>query len=175
MDQIALIKRLLENTGLHVYGVSDGNIVIEDPACITRGFEQFFNDAWIALVAITGFMIMIWGIAKIRGAKFSEMNYFKSLVMIFMVLSVMFPILNVIYGGDLFGIGCRKISVSLDEVKTLLSARTKGNVDALQYEDIDIYDSGPIYSTSEEPTPPDIEYLIEAADQPDEEESLQEH
>lgn len=175
MDQIAIIKRLLENTGLHVYGVSDGNIIIEDPACITRGFEQFFNDAWIALTAITGFMIMIWGIVKIRGAKFSEMNYFKSLVMIFMVLSVMFPILNLIYGGDLFGMGCKKIPVSLDEVKTLLAARADGNVDVTQYEDIDIYDSGPVYDASVEPTEPDIEYLIEAADQSDEEESLQEH
>lgn len=175
MDQVATIKRLLENTGLHVYGVTDGNIVIEDPSCVVRGFEQFFNDAWIALTVITGFMIVVWGIAKIRGAKISEMNNMKSLLMIFLVLSAMVPILNLMYGGNLFGIGCKQIKVPLDEVQSLLSSRVGGNVDASQYEDIDIYDSGPVYDASAGPNAPDIDYLIEAADQPDEEESLQEH
>ncbi len=182
MNQVDTIKRLLEHSGLHVYGITDGSIVIEDPTCIIRGFQEFFKDAWIALSLITGLMIVMWGIGKIRGAKFSELGYFKNLMMIFIVLSMMFPILNVIYGGDLFGMGCQKMKVSLDEVQSLLSSRAKTNADSMQFEDIDIYDSGPIYSSgTSTPTPPDIDYWIDAADAPDDtdasepQQSLQQH
>lgn len=169
MNQAETIKRLLENTGLHVDGIVDGFIVMEDPACILRGFQNFLGDAWIVLTVITGFMIMIWGIAKIRGAKFSEFNYFKTLTMIFLVLSLMWPILNIIYGGNLLGKGCKKIKVPLDEVQTLLATRVGGNSDSWQYEDIDIYDSGPIYDGGRtDPIPPDIDYLLDDADRTDE-------
>ena len=170
MNQTTIIKTLLENAGLRVEGITDGFIIMEDPACVLRGFQTFLDDAWIVLTVITGFMIMIWGIAKIRGAKFSEINYFKTLTMIFIVLSLMWPILNLIYGGNLLGIGCKKIKVPLDEVQNILTTRFGGNADALQYEDIDIYDSGPIYNgNSSEPTMPDIDYLLDDADRPDEE------
>lgn len=171
MNKVQAIKRLLEQSGLHVRDISDGFITMEDPGCITRGFQNFLNDAWVALIVITGFMIMMWGIAKIRGAKLSEWGHFKTMIMIFGVLSVLGPILNVIYGGNLMGMGCEDVKVSLAEVQTLLSEKMKSNPDALQYEDIDIYDSGPVYrDVITEPTPPDISFLEQ--DSPDEE-SLQ--
>ncbi len=162
MNKTEAIKRLLEQSGLHVRGISDGFIIMEDPGCITRGFQNFLSDAWVALIVITGFMIMVWGIAKIRGAKLSEFGHFKTLIMIFGVLSVLGPILNLIYGGNLMGMGCKDVKVSLSEVQSLLSEKMKSNPDALQYEDIDIYDSGPVYrDVAEEPTPPDVDFLVQ--------------
>ena len=74
------------------------------------------------------------------------------------------------------------MKVSLDEVQSLLSSRAKTNADSMQFEDIDIYDSGPIYSSgTSTPTPPDIDYWIDAADAPDDtdasepQQSLQQH
>ena len=85
-----------------------------------------------------------------------------------LVLSLVKPILNLVYhNGDLMGMACKDIRVNFNEVQTLLSERIGGDADALQYEDIDIYDSGPtLQEEMQEPTPPDVDYLFE--DVPDE-------
>lgn len=161
MNKIQAIKKILEQSGLHVRDISGDFITMEDPGCITRGFQDFLSDAWVVLIVITGFMIMMWGIAKIRGAKLSEFGHFKTLIMIFGVLSVLGPILNLVYGGDIMGMGCKEVKVSLPEVQKLLAEKMKSNPDALQYEDIDIYDSGPVYrDVATEPTPPDVDFLV---------------
>ena len=64
----------------------------------------------------------------------------------FAALSMVGSILGMIYGDDIFGIGCKTINVSVSELNTLLDARHKkmskrtGDL----YEDFQIYDSGAI-------------------------------
>ncbi|MBO4480609.1 MAG: hypothetical protein J5742_03240 [Alphaproteobacteria bacterium] len=167
MNQTSHIIKLLENAGLHVRNITGGYIVMEDPACISRGFQDFFHDAWIVITIITGLLVMMWGISMIRGAKQDIKNNFKVLVLILSILSVTWPILNLIYGGDLLGAGCKDIKVSMTEVKSLVSTRVGGDADAGLYEDIDIYDSGQVYIQDDEmPEEPDIDYLFE--EKPDE-------
>ena len=83
----------------------------------------------------------------ITGAKNDIKNNFKTVVLILGILTVTGPILNVIYGGDLFGAGCGEIRVKTSEVNAIVSARADTNSDINLYEDINIYNPGaiPIY------------------------------
>ncbi len=153
---------ILQNAGIKVHGISNGFIRIEDPACLMRGFENFLKDAWIVLVIITGVMVFMWGISMIRGAKRDIKNNFKVLVLILGIMSATVPILNVMYGGDLLGMGCKEVTVPMEEVNDLLVARQAKGIKDFFYEDIDIYDSGPVSEiTTDEPLAPDVDYLFE--------------
>ena len=142
-DAVNIIEKLLSQAGLHAR--VDGDFVyLEDPACITRGFEDFAANAWIVLGLITAGLIIGWGLSMIRGAKNDIKENIKNLTLIFGILTASGPILNVIYGGNLFGIGCREIKVSIDNINDILATRIQTeNADMSLYEDIDIYDSGP--------------------------------
>lgn len=134
----------MERSGLRVTGIDTNFIYIEDPSCILRGFETFIGYAWDVLLLITVFLIMGWGISMIRGAKNDIINNMKNLILIFGILTVVPLILNLVYGGDLIGRGCKTLKVSVGEINEILAARAQTkSLDASLYEDIDIYDSGP--------------------------------
>ena len=144
MNNLQNIQNILERSGLRVTGIDTNFIYIEDPSCILRGFETFLGYAWDALLLITVFLIMGWGISMIRGAKNDIINNMKNLILIFGILTVVPLILNLVYGGDLIGRGCKTLKVSVGEINEILAARAQTkSLDASLYEDIDIYDSGP--------------------------------
>ncbi len=156
---------MLENVGLHVRGVDANFIYIEDPACILRGFENFLYYAWMVLGLFTAGLIIGWGISMIRGAKNDIKENFKTLVLIFGILTAVWPILNVIYGGDLLGMGCKTTRISVSGVNEILAARVRAHgTDSMLYEDIDIYDSGtgamPKYEMPELEEFPDLSDLM---------------
>ncbi len=144
----AEIVRLLENSGIRVLGADSMSVYIEDPSCILRGFETFIEYAWIIITAITGVLLFGWAVSMIRGAKNDIVTNIRNLFLMFVALSLVGPILGVIYGDDIFGIGCKTINVSVSELNTLLDARHKkmskrtGDL----YEDFQIYDSGVVQS-----------------------------
>ena len=163
MNDIYDVVKMLERSGLHVIGADNDSIFLEDPGCILRGFQSFIENAWIVLAVITGGLVMVWGLAMIRGSKNDIKNNFKTIVLILGILTVAGPILNTIYGGDLWGIGCRQISVKISQVNSLLDTHLKTSGDASLYEDINIYDSGAVYiSESELPEPPDLSIIMDA-------------
>lgn len=138
------IVRLLTNSGIRVLGADSTMVYIEDPSCILRGFETFLNYAWLIIVFITGVLLFGWAISMIRGAKNDIAINIRNLFLIFAVLAMVGPIVNMIYGDDIFGIGCKTITVSIDDINTLLDARHKklSTPTGDLYEDFQIYDSG---------------------------------
>lgn len=138
------ILRLLENSGFHNVRADAEFVYMEDPSCILRSFEIFLEYAWIGITALTGFLLAGWALSKIFGAKDDIFTNMKNLILIFGVLSVVKPVMNVIYGSDLFGAGCRNIRVSIENMNALLDKRkeTLATERFNLYEDIDIYDSG---------------------------------
>lgn len=150
MDTTRIIK-FLENSGFHNVRATSDFIYMEDPSCALRSFETFFNYAWVVILCITGFLLLGWGISKMRGAKDDLFSNMKNLMLVFGIIAILKPTLNIIYGGNLFARGCNEISVSISEVNELLSARDSefGAQDDFLYEDLTIYDSGiPEYETS---------------------------
>lgn len=140
------IVRLLQNSGIRVLNADSTSVYIEDPSCILRGFETFIEYAWIIITIVTGVLLFGWAVSLIRGAKNDIATNIRNLFLMFATLSLAGPIINVIYGGDVFGAGCKTIAVSIDELNTLLDARHKKlseHTDDL-YEDFQIYDSGAI-------------------------------
>lgn len=140
---IDTILRLLENSGFHGLSADSEFIYMEDPSCILRSFETFAEYAWVAALALTGFMLGGWAFSMIRGAKTDNifMNM-RNLILIFAGLSVAKPVIDLIYGEDLFARGCETIKVSVDEMNKLLAMRQDtldGNGGL--YENLRIYDS----------------------------------
>lgn len=144
MDNVATILRLLENSGFYNVRADAEYVYMEDPSCILRSFETFLDYAWIAITALTGFLLAGWALSKIFGAKDDIFNNMKNLILIFAVLALAKPVMNIIYGSDLFGAGCKDIRVSIAHMKELLDKRkeTLATEKFNLYEDIDIYDSG---------------------------------
>lgn len=148
MNTDELIFKILENAGFTVLGADAGFIRIEDPACIIRSFEIFAEYAWMAIVFITGILLMGWAIALIRGTKLDGMvSNLRNLILIFGALAAVRPIMNLVYGDDLFGIGCKDVYVSRLDVEKVLNMRDSA-LYVGAFEELDIYDSGPIESVS---------------------------
>lgn len=147
MNNYTDIVKILERAGFSKVQIIDNFVYMEDPSCVLRGFQTFLTYAWDVLAIITAFLIMGWAFSMIRGAKNDIINNMKSLVLIFGILTAVPLILNLVYGGDLIGRGCKTLKVSVGEINEILAvkAQTK-SLDASLYEDIDIYDSGPVYS-----------------------------
>lgn len=139
------ILRLLTNSGVRVRtpGADSTHIFIEDPSCVLRGFETFLDYAWVVIAIITGVLLFGWAIALIRGSKNNMMINLRNLVIMFGVLSSVGPIINLIWGDDLFARGCRTIAVPIDGVNKVLAARKNASrpTDEL-YEVLDIHDTG---------------------------------
>ena len=138
------IVRLLVNSGITVRGADANSVYIEDPSCILRGFETFVEYAWIIITIVTGVLIFGWGISMIRGAKNDIFINLRNLIIMFATLSLAGPIINVIWGGDLFARGCKTVAVPMDKLNELLEARNKKlkNASGDLYENLEIYDSG---------------------------------
>lgn len=137
------ILKLLQNSGFHGLRADAEFIYMEDPSCILRSFETFAEYAWFCIMVLTGVLLCGWAISMLRGAKNDIFTNLRNLIIIFGVLTLTRPILNLIYGDDLFARGCKTIAVSIEDTNKLLDARNaKLGTDAEQHEQIDIYDSG---------------------------------
>ncbi len=138
--------RLLNNSGFHNLRADSEFIYMEDPSCILRAFETFIEYAWIAIAFLTGLLIFGWGISMIRGAKYDNIFVnLRNLILIFAGLTLTKPVINMIYGQDLFARACRTIKVSRDEVQKLVDAqfsKLKKYDQFKLYEDLIIQDSG---------------------------------
>lgn len=143
-----VILRLLTNSGFHILGADGSFIYLEDPSCILRSFETFIEYAWVIIAFLTGILLFGWAISMIRGAKNDIFTNLRNLLIIFGVLTAAGPIVNMIWGGDLFARGCRTIKVPISEINRLLDARKLKLTERNQYdlyEEFDIYDSGASY------------------------------
>ncbi len=142
---IAKIVSLLKNSGLQNITVGNGVIEFDDPACIYTIFDNILNFGWIVILILTAMMLFGWGVLYIKnGVKINDLfNNAKAILLIFCILSAVKPIVNVIYGDNLFARNCERKSVSLSEVQKLISMRdtTLDNENSL-YEVFDMVDSG---------------------------------
>ncbi len=125
------ILRLLTNSGFNILGADNTYIYLEDPACITRAFQTFAEYAWIIINVITGMLIFGWAISMIRGAKNNLLINARNLILIMGTLSITGPIVNAIYGGDLFATGCRTINVSISEIQRIVNTKNLSNIDKI--------------------------------------------
>ncbi len=142
------ILRLLQNSGFHILGMEGDFLYLEDPSCILRSFETFIEYAWLAIICITGVFLFGWAISMIRGAKTDYFTNLRNLIIILGTVSAVIPIVNLIWGDDLFARGCRTIKVSMTEINEILDSRDLklSEYDEFKiYENIDIYDSGAVY------------------------------
>lgn len=144
------ILRLLQNSGLHVHGMDADFIYLEDPTCVIRSFEVFAEYAWMIITIFTGLMLLGWALSMIRGAKNDIFSNLKNLILIFGIVSLVGPIINVLYGDDLFALGCRTVRVPVADAQEVLAARQKklptyANNDL--YENLEILDSGIVIDT----------------------------
>lgn len=145
------ILRLLTNAGFHNLHTDGIYVYMEDPSCVLRSFETFAEFAWLTITVFTGLMLAGWAISMIRGAKNDIFNNLKNLILLFGVLSALGPIINLIYGDDIFARGCKTISTHISELNQLLDARNKRfSIENELYERLDIYDTGPVYEQIDE-------------------------
>ncbi len=123
----ATIKTLLTNAGLKVINIDDSFISFEDPACIFPAFDTVLNYAWIVIVFLTGIMLFGWAVLYIfKGVKLDTISHnAKSLFLIFAVLALVKPIVDVVYGDNLFAQQCEVKQVSRAQVDELLNLRNK--------------------------------------------------
>ncbi len=165
--ELEQILRLLKNAGFRNVAADAQYIYFEDPACILRSFATFAEYAWLALVCVTGLLLFGWAISMIRGAKNDIFTNIRNLALIFGIVSAAGPIINAIYGDDLFARGCKTVKVSTAQVQTLLDARnaklSKHNADDL-YEEFDIYDTGAIFDPNAQDNDAQIEPIYQTPD-----------
>lgn len=145
--EIEKILLLLKNSGLNVHGVDSNFIYFDDPSCIYTAFDNILHYAWIVILVLTGIMLFGWALLYIKnGVKINDIfNNAKTIILIFCVLSLVKPIVNLVYGDNLFGRNCEVMKVSLYNVQELLNVRkqTLSNMDENSlYESFDMVDSG---------------------------------
>jgi len=144
---IETIVRLLKNADFHNITVGNGFIEFDDPSCIYAAFDNLLNIGWVVILILTAIMLFGWAVLYIKnGVKIDNLfNNAKTVILIFCILSAVKPIVNVIYGDDLFARGCDRRRVSLSEVQELLDMRnqmlSKSDSEDL-YEIFDVIDSG---------------------------------
>ncbi|MBR5904559.1 MAG: hypothetical protein IKZ49_03435 [Alphaproteobacteria bacterium] len=147
MDKATVIN-LLTNSGIKVFGMDDNFIFFEDPGCIFPAFDTIFHYAWLAILIFTAILLFAWGVFYIRkGLDFKSLvNNTKSLLLILLIFSSVKPIVDFIYGDNLFTNMCEMKQVSISKVQELLDLRNKkfGKSDKfLLNESFQIIDSGP--------------------------------
>lgn len=147
---ITKIVLLLKNSGLQNIKVGNDFIEFDDPSCIYTAFDNILEFGWIVIVFFTALMLFGWAVLYIKnGIKINSVfNNAKTIILIFCILSAIKPIVNVVYGDNLFARACERKRVSLIEVRNLLELRnktlSKSDEDSL-YEIFDMTDSGVIY------------------------------
>lgn len=124
MEQATIID-LLTNSGLKVISIDDSFIYLEDPACIFPAFDTFLDYAWLVILILTGIMLFGWGVLYIiNGVKLESLFHnAKSLIMIFAILTLVKPIVEVVYGDNLFSQQCEIKQVSRTQIDELLNQR----------------------------------------------------
>ena len=145
MEQ-ATIVNLLTNSGLKVFGIDSHFVYFQDPSCIYPAFDTILNYAWMAVVVLTAIMLFGWGVLYIKnGTKIDTLfNNAKVLILIFCTLGAVKPIVNAIYGDNLFAKQCDTAQVSLSVVNELLEQRNKNfseSDEAILSENLVIIDS----------------------------------
>jgi len=158
MNDMQMIFRLLQNAGFRIIGSDGTNIIIEDPTCILRSFVTFAEYAWLVLLGLTGVLLIGWALSMIRGAPNDIIVNMRNLVMIMGVLTAAGPIINVVYGDDLFAHGCDTVQIPISELQKNLELRkeTLKKRGGDFFEDLDIYDSGAIYRETSDIAPDDL-------------------
>lgn len=154
MEQTTIIT-LLKNSGIKIIKMNDSFIIFEDPACILPAFDTILHYGWIIVLIFTCIMLFGWAVLYIRnGVKLDSLfSNAKSLLLVFVVLSLVKPIVNFVYGDNLFAKKCDTKQVSLSEVQDLLKQRDKNlnsNDAYIQYEVFDVIDSGVLYQEIKE-------------------------
>ncbi|MBR4624235.1 MAG: hypothetical protein IKP35_01660 [Alphaproteobacteria bacterium] len=149
------IVNLLTNSGLTVIGMDNDFLYLEDPSCIFPVFDTILNYAWIVILVLTAFMLLGWGVLYIKnGVKVDDLfKNARSVILIFCVLSVVKPAVNLVYGDNLFEKQCEIEKISLTNIKELLDSRNKQlskSKDMELYESFNVVDSGAIYDSTEE-------------------------
>lgn len=143
MDNLEEILRRLENAGYYGVGADSNFVYMEDPTCILRELETFTGYVWMIIMFLTGALIFGWAIAFIRGSKYSEIFInMRNIILILATLTLMKPILNMIYGQDLFARNCETIKMSLEHVNELLELRDAKFQNDSGHEILDIEDTG---------------------------------
>lgn len=124
---IEKIVLLLKNSGLQNITVDNGFIEFDDPSCIYGAFDKFLEFAWLVIVFLTVIMLFGWAVLYIKnGVKINNLfNNAKTVILIFCILSLVKPIVNLVYGDNLFVKGCDRQRVSLTAVQELYDKRNK--------------------------------------------------
>ena len=141
MNYIEII-RILSNAGFKFKNPStDGiNIFLEDPSCLTSTFETFFDYAWIAASLVTAMLLFGWGIAAIRNPQNGTLGVvsknFRNLFIIFCTFAAVKPIVNFIWGDDIFSKACGTITLSVADIQKQLIEN--GFDDSIAYESLEI-------------------------------------
>lgn len=126
MDNATVIN-LLTNSGIKVFGIDSDFLYFEDPSCIFPAFDTVLEFAWIVIMVFVGIMIFGWAVLYIKnGVKINTLfNNAKNLILILGILAVVKPIVNIVYGDDLFARQCEIKQVSLTQINELLELRNK--------------------------------------------------
>jgi hypothetical protein len=141
MNYIEII-RILSNAGFKFKNPStDGiNIFLEDPSCLTSTFETFFDYAWVAASLVTAMLLFGWGIAAIRNPQNGTLGVvsknFRNLFIIFCTFAAVKPIVNFIWGDDIFSKACGTITLSVADIQKQLIEN--GFDDSIAYESLEI-------------------------------------
>jgi len=143
----ATIVTLLNNSGLKVFGIDTEFVYIQDPSCIFPFFDSFFHFAWVVILFFTAVMLFGWGILYIKnGVKIDSLfNNGKTIILIFGIFAAVKPIVNFIYGDNLFAQRCDTKKISLTNVHELLEQRNKKFSESDNYflaESFSVTDSG---------------------------------
>lgn len=154
MDEITILN-LLTNSGFEKVRIESGFVYFQDPSCIFPAFDTLLHYAWIVIMVLTGIMLFGWAVLYIKnGVKIDTLfNNAKTLILILCTLSIVKPIVNFVYGDNLFAKQCEEKKVSLASVNELLEMRKEhfGQSDqAMLYETFKVIDSGRVESVSVE-------------------------
>ena len=150
---ITEIVTLLTNSGLQNIKVGGGVVEFDDPSCIYTAFDAILNYGWVVIVVLTAIMLFGWGFLYIKnGVNINNVfNNAKAIILIFCILSAAKPIINVVYGENLFAKACQRRQVSLTDIQELLDMREKmlkNQDDDSLYEIFEVIDSGQAVSLS---------------------------
>ena len=159
----ATIKNLLTNSGLNVFDIRGDFVYFEDPSCIFPAFDTILEYAWVVVCILTGIMLFGWAMLYIKnGVKIDSLFHnAKSLILILAVLSIVKPIVNAVYGDNLFAKQCEIKRVSLAMVNELLEQRNKQfgiSDEYFLYETFTVTDSGPTTNSISYSSQPEENY-----------------
>ena len=149
-----LILNLLHNSGLEDATIKNGYIVFTDPSCIFPAFDSFFEFAWIVALIFTAFMLVGWAVLYIKnGININSLfNNAKTVILIFCIFSVTKPIVDLVYGENLFARQCDVKRISLAKVQEFIEAKERiftQNTNESDFEIFNVTDTGSVFSSGE--------------------------